>query len=109
MPSPSVRSFHFLERECFPLTFLLLMHRKFSKTVTSVRNAVASAVMGNEDFSIADLLSSEYDLKYAAKHFKFALVPKVSSELVAMDMSELLAHDEKSYSQWILAITTVIE
>jgi len=76
--------------------------------VTSVRNWLSSNVVGNEDFSVADIMSSEYDLKYASKNFKFALVPKVSSELVAVDISEFIAHDENSYNQWISAISTVI-
>jgi len=46
--------------------------------VTSVRNTFSAAIVGNEDFSMSDLMSSEHDLKYAAKNFKFALVPKVS-------------------------------
>lgn len=52
--------------------------RKFEKKVTAVRNVLKSALVGNEDFAMGDLLSSEYDLKYAAKNFKFALVPKVT-------------------------------
>jgi hypothetical protein len=48
--------------------------------VTSLRNAVKAAVLGGDgqDFSVGDLFSSEYDLPYAAKHFRFALMPKVS-------------------------------
>ena len=90
------------------------------------------AVVGNEDFALKDIMSSEYDLKFASKNFKFALVPKVShhhhlyyslahslthsltlsqvsSELVAVDNTELLAHDEVSYNQWISALSTVIK
>ena len=77
--------------------------------MTSLRNWVSSQALGNEDFSVSDILSSDYDLKYASKNFKFALVPKVSSELVAVDISEFIAHDETAYNQWITAISAVIE
>lgn len=32
-----------------------------------------------QDFAVGDLFSSEYDLPYAAKHYRFALMPKVQS------------------------------
>lgn len=68
-----------------------------------------SAVLGNEDFSMADMLSPEYDLQYASRNFKFGLVPKVSSELVASVVHEFLAHDEKSYKMWTQSLLTVVK
>ncbi|RYY69128.1 hypothetical protein EON63_24025 [archaeon] len=67
-----------------------------------------SAVLGNEDFALSDLLTSEFDLQYASRNFKFGLVPKVSSELVASSVHEFLAHDEKTYKMWTEALTTVV-
>lgn len=83
--------------------------RKFSRSVTSLRNTLKSAILGNEDFYVADVMSSEFDLVFASKNFKFALLPKVSSELVATEITELLAHDEKSYKQWVRALSTVCD
>ena len=57
---------------------------------------------------VADMMSSGYDLPHAAKHFKFALIPKVSSELATADIIELLAHDERSYKHWLRALSIVI-
>jgi len=82
--------------------------RKFARSVTSIQNSLKSALMGNDDFSMQDLMSSGYDLPHAAKHFKFALVPKISSELATADLIELLAHDERSYKHWLRAFTTII-
>jgi hypothetical protein len=82
--------------------------RKFAKSVTSINNSLKSSILGNEDFSVKDLLLSRYDLPQAAKHFKFALIPKISSELATADMVELLAHDEKTYKHWIRIISKVI-
>ena len=45
-------------------------------------------------------MTSGFDLAHAAKHFKFALIPKVSSELATSDVIELMAHDERSYKHW---------
>lgn len=67
-----------------------------------------SAVLGNEDFALSDLLTSEFDLQYASRNFKFGLVPKVSSELVASSVHEFLAHDEKTYKMWTDALATVV-
>lgn len=83
--------------------------RKFSRSVTSLRNTIKSAILGNEDFYVGDILKSEYDLIYASKNFKFALLPKVSSELIATEITELLAHDEKAYKQWVRALSTVCD
>lgn len=82
--------------------------RKFSKSVTSIQNSLKSALMGNDDFTVSDLMTSGYDLPHAAKHFKFALIPKVSSELATADIIELLAHDERSYKHWLRALSIVI-
>ena len=83
--------------------------RKFSKSVTSIQNTFKSAVMGNDDFSMSDLMSSEYDLAYAAKHFKFALIPKISSELATVEIIEFLAHNEQTHKQWVQNLRRVID
>lgn len=82
--------------------------RKYSKNVTSVSSAMKSAMMGNEDFSMTDLLTAKDDLQLASRSFKFGLVPKVSSELAASVVHEFLAHDEKLYSQWTSTISAII-
>jgi len=82
--------------------------RKFAKSVTSIQNAMKSTLLGNEDFTLKDLMTSGHDLPHAAKHFKFALVPKISSELATTDMIELLAHEEKVYKHWLRVIVTVM-
>ena len=51
--------------------------RKYAKNVTSVSSTVKSAMMGNEDFAMKDLLTSQDDLQLASRSFKFGLVPKV--------------------------------
>ncbi len=65
--------------------------------------------MGNEDFGVKDLMTSEYDLQYASRNFKFGLVPKVSSELVASTVHEFLAHDDKLYKLWTESLSTVVD
>jgi hypothetical protein len=65
--------------------------------------------MGNEDFAMSDLLTSEYDLQYASRNFKFGLVPKVASELVSTTVHEFLAHDEKAYRLWTESLGTVVK
>ena len=52
-----------------------------------------SKLPGLEDFSVKDGMSSDYDLKTAAKRFKFGLVPKTASELQQTVVHELMAHD----------------
>mmetsp|Transcript_24624 Transcript_24624/g.26946 ORF Transcript_24624/g.26946 Transcript_24624/m.26946 type:complete len:405 (-) Transcript_24624:255-1469(-) len=87
---------------------LELDHRKYSKTVTSLTTVMKSSLMGNEDFGVKDLMTSEYDLQYASRNFKFGLVPKVSSELVASTVHEFLAHDDKLYKLWTESLSTVV-
>ncbi len=76
-----------------------------------MRNVFKSALVGSEDFTLTDLVKyqKKYDLKYAAANYKFALVPKVASELMVSEVNEFLAHDEKSFNAWISALTTVIK
>lgn len=83
-------------------------HRKYAKNVTSLTTAMKSAVMGNEDFAMSDLLTSEFDLQFASRNFKFGLVPKVSSELMSSVIHEFLAHDEKSYKLWTSSLAQVV-
>jgi hypothetical protein len=87
---------------------LELDSRKYAKSVTSLTTAMKSVVMGNEDFSVNDLMRSEYDLQFASRNFKFGLVPKVSSELVSSVVHEFLAHDEKSYKLWTSSLQQVV-
>lgn len=83
-------------------------HRKYAKNVTSLTTAMKSAMMGNEDFAMSDLLTSEFDLQFASRNFKFGLVPKVSSELMSSVVHEFLAHDEKSYKLWTQSLGQVV-
>lgn len=83
--------------------------RKYSKNVTSLSSTMKSAMLGNEDFAMSDLLTSEYDLQYASRNFKFGLIPKVSSELVATTNYEFLAHDEKAYNTWIKTLESIVK
>ena len=55
--------------------------KKFTQEITSLGNVMKTTMMGQntKDFGMTDLLASTtYDLPYAAKHFRFALIPKVS-------------------------------
>ena len=60
-------------------------------------------------FSFAETMASSYDLKQAAKKFKFCLVPKVASELNVIGTVELMATDQEAYRLWTKAISTVID
>lgn len=84
--------------------------RKFSKKVTALGNLAKSALVGSEDFTISDLMKyqKKYDLKFASKNYKFALIPKVSSELIVSEVHEFLAQDEESFIAWTSAFNTVI-
>jgi hypothetical protein len=75
-------------------------HRKYERQVTSLRNMVKRGITGNGDFDLKDLTSKKYDLVTASKEFKFALIPKVQTELVSQETIELLAHDRDTYAAW---------
>lgn len=101
-------SFPFLRSIFFNIALIISSCRKYAKNVTSLTSAMKSTFMGNEDFSMKDLMTSEYDLQFASRNFKFGLVPKVSSELVATTVHEFLAHDEKLHKLWTDSLGTVV-
>jgi hypothetical protein len=84
--------------------------QKFTQDVTSISSVVKASMMGDHsrDFALTDLMASTYDLPYAAKHYRFALVPKISSELQAIDSVEMLGQDELMYNEWTNAFRTVL-
>ncbi len=49
--------------------------------MTSAKNGLRGAILGQSDFSYAMLVTSEYDLREAAAKYKFALMPQVGEEL----------------------------
>lgn len=69
-------------------------------------NYVVSFCAG--EFSVATLMTSEYDLKEASKKFRFVMHPKVQSELQPLQVAEFMANDEQSYKLWVKAIGRVI-
>eukprot|EP01038_Epipyxis_sp_PR26KG_P007670 gene7670-10438_t len=81
--------------------------KKYVKNVSSFAASLKSAMIGNEDFSVSDLLSEKDDLNLASRYFKFGLIPKVSSELSASVHFELLASDERTYKSWIQSLGMV--
>jgi hypothetical protein len=52
---------------------------------------------------------SHVDLANAAKNFKFALVPRISSELATVTLIEFMAQDERSYKHWVRTFSEVIK
>lgn len=76
--------------------------------MTSVRNTFKSAIFGTGQFQVGEMLTSEHDLTYASQNYKFALVPKINSELIAMDVLEFICHDDNSYKQWTFLLSHVI-
>jgi hypothetical protein len=83
--------------------------RKYQQNVTGLASTFKSKMIGHEDFSMADLMSKEVDLAAAARNYKFALVPKVISELTVSTTHEFLAHDEPTYKMWTEAFDTVVK
>lgn len=84
--------------------------RKFSKSVTSLHNVMMSAVAGNDEFSIKDLaVKRETSLQHCSKHFKFALFPRISSELLASETIELMAHNERAHKMWMRVLKSVTD
>ena len=53
------------------------LHRRYAKNVSSLGGGIKSRIMGNEDFAMSDLLTSQHDLQYASRNYKFGLIPKV--------------------------------
>lgn len=45
--------------------------------MSSLGGGIKSRIMGNEDFAMSDLLTSQHDLQYASRNYKFGLIPKV--------------------------------
>lgn len=52
-------------------------------------------------------MSSEYDLKLAVAKFRFALCPKVISELAPLPIYEFMASDEECFVLWTKAFQKV--
>lgn len=70
--------------------------RKFGATHTSISKALRGATTGQDEFSLAQLLASEYDLKLAVQKFRFALCPKVVSDFIL-----LLLNCFRSFQNWL--------
>lgn len=63
---------------------------------------------GGRDFALADLMASSTDLVFAAKYYRFALMPKLTSELETAEPVELLGDCEVAFQGWVHALRTVI-
>jgi hypothetical protein len=61
---------------------LTVIFRKFGATHSTLSKSLLGATTGQDEFSMATLLSSEYDLKLAVQKYRFGLCPKVPSSFV---------------------------
>jgi len=82
--------------------------RKFNRGFSSASKSMRKLVSGQGEFSVATLMTSEFDLKEASKKFRFVMHPKVQSELQPLQVAEFMANDEQSYKLWVKAIGRVI-
>jgi len=74
--------------------------RKFEREVTSIRNYARKKLLGATDFKANDLLSDR-SLKESAENFKFALLPKVQTELLSQETLEFIAPNKEEYEEWL--------
>lgn len=81
----------------------------FPKGITSGIKSIRKRVLGQGEFSLIQLMSSEYDLKTAINMFRFVLLSEAVSELVHIDPIELMANDESQYNLWVSAISNIIK
>lgn len=82
--------------------------RKFNRGFSSASKSMRKLISGQGEFSVATLMTSEFDLKEASKKFRFVMHPKVQSELQPLQVAEFMANDEQSYKLWVKAIGRVI-
>ena len=64
-------------------------------------------VHGQTDFTLTDRMRSPYNLREASEKFKFALLPKVSSELSPLPNIIVMATDEEAFEQWLKTFAKV--
>jgi hypothetical protein len=70
--------------------------------------SLSSVLLGQSDVSLKEMVTSDHDLATAIKKYKFALLPKVQSELDALVPVLLMGADEAGYRQWTQRIGTYI-
>lgn len=88
---------------------LELDYKKFVHDSSGFREGIRGSMLGQSDFSAAQLIASSYNLKEASRKYKFALLPKVLSELAALETLELMATDQESYQAWTRSFEKVIK
>jgi hypothetical protein len=77
--------------------------------MTSGMMTLRSLVSGQGEIGFMELATSEYDLKEAVKKYRFALLPKVFSELSPLPSAEFMAGDADEYRLWTKALQRVIK
>lgn len=77
--------------------------------MTSGMMTLRSLVSGQGEIGFLELATSEYDLKEAVKKYRFALLPKVFSELTPLPSAEFMAGNAEEYRLWTKALQRVIK
>ena len=81
--------------------------RKFERTATSMRAVMKKKMFGDSDFEMNDILKGSQGLKEASENCKFALLPKVQTELVSQITLEFIA-PTTDYDEWIRWLQIVL-
>ena len=68
--------------------------------MTSIRSVLKKSVFGEDDFEWNDLIKNNKELKKAAMNCKFALLPKVQTELLSQEILEFIA-PPTDYTDWM--------
>ena len=81
--------------------------QKFEQHNTSIRSAMRKQFLGNAEIKMTDLVGSTFDHKNALKNFRFALLPRVETEMTSQERLELMNEDEKTFRSWVNTIYQV--
>lgn len=75
-------------------------YAKFPSVDSGLMKSLRGAVLGQEEFGMVSLKSSEYDLQVAVKKYRFVLMPCTVSEINPLEFVELMCGNQKEYEEW---------
>ena len=84
-------------------------YAKFPTSETGLVKSFRGAFLGQDEFSMFDVKSSDYDLNLAVKKYRFVLLPRTVSEINPLETVELMCGDQKEYEKWTNTLSNSIK
>ena len=88
---------------------LELETKKFQARAASLRKTLVGSALGSTDFDLGGTMLHKFDREHSLRYLRFALEPKIQTELKYQETLEFLCERDYLFTNWVTTIQKLLD